>query len=133
MENNLIFHAVSLEELYKELQCVESGLASKEAEVRLQEYGRNSLHQPKRKSALYRFGLQFHNALIYVLLASAIITFLIGHVTDSLVILCVIFINAIIGYAQEGKAEKSLEALRQMLSLQTQVMRDNHLVLLDAE
>ncbi len=82
---------------------------------------------------MQRFLLQFHSVLIYVLLASATITFLIGHATDSLIILCVIFINATLGFIQEGKAERSLEALRQILSLRTQVMRDGRVVSLDAE
>jgi magnesium-transporting ATPase (P-type) len=127
------FHLLSPDESFKQLQCSESGLSSDEASNRLHKYGLNLLRPPKRKTALQRFLLQFHNVLIYVLLASAIITFLMQHVTDSIIILSVIFINAIIGYIQEGKAEKSLEALRQMLSLQTQVMRDKQLVALNAE
>lgn len=133
MENNLNYHALLLEEVYRQLQCLESGLASNEAEIRLQKHGRNNLRPPQRKSALQRFLLQFHNMLIYVLLASAIVTFLIGHISDSAIIFGVILINAIIGFIQEGKAEKSMEALRHMLSLRSQVMRDGRLVLIDAE
>lgn len=133
MENNPGYHTLSLEESYTRLLCTKSGLSSSQAEERLKKYGKNCLFSPRHKSALRRFLSQFHNVLIYVLLASAIITFLIGHMTDSLVILCVIGINAVIGYIQEGKAEKSLESLRQMLSLHAQVIRDGRLVPLDAE
>lgn len=114
-------------------QLSTSGLTTAQADTALMQHGRNRLRPPERSSVLRRFLSQFHNVLIYVLLASSIVTALIGHITDSLVILSVIAINALIGFIQEGKAEKSLEALRQMLSLHAQVMRDGTLVTIDAE
>lgn len=59
---------------------------------------------------------QFHNVLVYVLLAAAGVTAAIGHWTDSGVIVCVVVINALIGFIQEGKAEKALDAIRNMLT-----------------
>jgi magnesium-transporting ATPase (P-type) len=126
-------HSLSIDNSCRQLQCLKSGLSVDEAKSRLQKYGLNRLRPTKRKSSIQRFLLQFHNVLIYILIASATITFLIGHFTDSFVILSVIIINAIIGYIQEGKAEKSLEALRKMLSLRSQVMRDGHIISIDAE
>ena len=73
---------------------------------------------------MLRFLLQFHNVLIYVLLASAAITAALGHAVDTGVILGVTIINAIVGFVQEGKAESALAAIRKMLSLRAMVLRD---------
>lgn len=101
-----------------------SGLTQDEAQSRLQTYGPNRLPQPVKHSALLRFLLQFHNILIYVLLGAAVITALLHHIMDTLVILAVVIINALIGFIQEGKAQKALDALRQMLSPTATVLRD---------
>ena len=101
-----------------------SGLSATEAEERLTLHGRNELPAPRRRSALQRFLLQFHNVLIYVLIVAGIITFLLGHWIDSGVIFGVVVINAVIGFLQEGKAEQALDAIRRMLSLNAQVLRD---------
>lgn len=101
-----------------------NGLSATEAEERLTLHGRNELPAPRRRSALQRFLLQFHNVLIYVLIVAGIITFLLGHWIDSGVIFGVVVINAVIGFLQEGKAEQALDAIRRMLSLNAQVLRD---------
>ncbi|MDY6948562.1 MAG: cation-transporting P-type ATPase, partial [Pseudomonadota bacterium] len=79
---------------------------------------------PLKRSVLVRLLLQFHNILIYVLLGSAIITAAMGHWVDTLVILAVVIANAIIGFIQEGKAEKAMDAIRHMLAPHASVMRD---------
>jgi magnesium-transporting ATPase (P-type) len=127
------FHSLSIDDTYSELNSNEQGLTEQEAALRLQHYGRNRLRPPEKKSALKRFLNQFHNVLIYALLVSSCITFFLGHYTDTGVILGVIVINAIIGYIQEGKAEKSLDAIRKMLSLQATVLRDGKTLPVDAE
>ena len=71
-----------------------------------------------------RFLLQFHNVLIYVLLAAGMVTVALGHAVDAGVIFGVVVINAAIGFIQEGKAERALDAIRDMLSLHAQVLRD---------
>ncbi len=88
------------------------------------EYGPNLLPPPKRRGPVMRFLLQFHNVLIHVLLAAAVVTAVLGHWLDSAVILGVVVINAVIGFLQEGKAERALEAIRDMLSPHAQVLRD---------
>ncbi|AVZ78981.1 carbonate dehydratase [Zoogloeaceae bacteirum Par-f-2] len=100
------------------------GLDAATAAERLRQYGPNTLPQPPRRGPLARFMLQFHNVLIYVLLAAGVITALLGHLIDSGVIFGVVLINAVIGFIQEGKAERALDAIRNMLSLRAQVLRD---------
>ena len=95
-----------------------------EAARRLAAHGPNRLPPPKRRSALARFAAQFHNVLIYVLLAAVAVTAALGHYVDSGVILAVVLANTVIGFLQEGKAEAALEAIRNMLSLTAVVLRD---------
>ncbi|MBX9917390.1 MAG: cation-transporting P-type ATPase [Nitrosomonas sp.] len=99
------------------------GLSQTEAQRRLECYGANRLKPPQAKSAMMRFLLQFHNVLIYILLIASVLTAVLGHWVDSGVILGVVVINAIIGFVQEGKAEKALNAIRRMLSLSATVIR----------
>jgi P-type Ca2+ transporter type 2C len=110
-----------------------NGLSGVDARKRLEEYGPNKLPEGKSRSALMRFLLQFHNVLIYVLMAAAVVTALLDHWIDTWVIVAVILINAIIGFVQEGKAEKALEGIRKMLSLHATVLRDGERKDIDAE
>ncbi|AUN94440.1 cation-transporting P-type ATPase [Pseudazoarcus pumilus] len=103
-----------------------SGLSSAEARARRDLHGPNALPASARRSAFERFLLQFHDILIYVLLAAGAITAVLGHWIDSGVIFGVVVINAIIGFVQEGKAERALDAIRDMLSPRAQVLRDGH-------
>ncbi|WP_024326260.1 cation-transporting P-type ATPase [Thioalkalivibrio sp. AKL19] len=118
------WHALKTDEAFQRLEANERGLASTDAQARLQETGPNRLPETARTGPVQRFLLQFHNVLIYVLIAAAIGTAFLGHWLDTGVILGVVLINAIIGYIQEGKAEKALDAIRQMLSPKAQVLRD---------
>ncbi len=101
-----------------------SGLTQDDAQSRLDTYGPNRLPDPAKHSAFLRFLLQFHNILIYVLLGAAVITAILHHLIDTVVILAVVLVNALIGFIQEGKAEKALHALRQILSSSAIVMRN---------
>ncbi|MDA0188826.1 MAG: HAD-IC family P-type ATPase, partial [Proteobacteria bacterium] len=105
------------------LRSDRDGLSADEAGRRLAEHGPNRLTPPKRRGPLLRFLLQFHNVLIYVLLGAATVTALLGEWVDTGVIVGVVVINALIGFIQEGKAEKSLDAIRNMLSLSAIVVR----------
>jgi magnesium-transporting ATPase (P-type) len=126
-------HAEALETVLDTLNTTTKGLTQAEAEVRLQRFGRNSLQPPRRRGAFLRFMLQFHNVLIYLLLVAGVITAMLGHWVDSGVIFGVVVINALIGFIQEGKAERALEAIRNMLSLQALVQRDGVAVQIPAE
>ncbi len=120
------WHALETAEVLTRMRSGIQGLSSAEAGARLAQHGPNQLPQPKPRSALLRFLRQFHNVLIYMLLAAGLITLLLGHLIDSGVIFGVVFINAVIGHLQEGKAERAMEAIRAMLSPTALVMRDGH-------
>ncbi|MBF0255070.1 MAG: cation-transporting P-type ATPase [Gammaproteobacteria bacterium] len=127
------WHSLSPEQVLAQLDTSEQGLPLEQAQQRLREYGPNLLPQARRLNNWQRFGLQFHNILIYVLLAAAVVTSLLGHLVDAGVIFGVVLINALIGFVQEGKAEKALDAVRQMLSPQAAVLRDGHRRMIPAE
>lgn len=118
------WHARARESVLAALRASPDGLSRKEAAERLREYGPNALPEAPRKPAWLRFLLQFHNVLIYVLIGAAILTALMQHWIDTVVIAGVVIINAIIGFIQEGKAERALEGIRNMLSLNARVRRD---------
>ncbi|MBF6648197.1 cation-transporting P-type ATPase [Methylobacter sp. BlB1] len=109
------------------------GLSSQEVRQRLKRFGRNRLPPPRKRPAWLRFLLQFHNVLIYVMLAAAGITALLGDWVDTGVLLGAVFINAIIGFIQEGKAEQAMDAIRGMLSLHTIVIRDGGRIEIEAQ
>lgn len=118
------WHALPAEAALAALCPQSAGLSEQEASLRLAAHGPNRLPEPKRRGAAMRLLIQFHNMLIYVLLASAAITVLLGHVVDTVVIVAVVLVNALIGYIQEGKAERALLAIRQMLAPKATVVRD---------
>jgi magnesium-transporting ATPase (P-type) len=118
------WHQIPVSQALSAQQSSTSGLSEEEVARRLAEHGPNRLTPPKKRGALGRFLLQFHNVLIYVLLGAAGVTAALGHWVDSGVILGVVLINALIGFIQEGKAEKSLDAIRKMLSLSAAVVRN---------
>ena len=133
LQADAAWHALHIKEAFAAVSGRVEGLAGEEARRRLVEYGPNRLRQPDRRGPVARFLLQFHNILIYVLLAAAFTTALLGHWIDTGVIVGVVVINAVIGFIQEGKAEKALAAIRDMLSLQASVLRDGHRLVVAAE
>ncbi len=108
------------------------GLSEAEAARRLERFGPNVLPRVERRGALQRFALQFNHPLIYVLMAAAIVTLLIGEPVDASVIAGVVLINAVIGFVQETRAERALEALAAMLATEVTVVRDGAARRIDA-
>lgn len=121
-----LWHAVSVHETMVAQESSSGGLSDAEARVRLAKFGPNRLPPPKRRGPVLRFAAQFHDILIYVLLAASIVTALMGHWIDSQIILAVILINAVIGFLQEGKAENALAAIRDMLAPKAAIIREGH-------
>jgi magnesium-transporting ATPase (P-type) len=92
---------------------IDKGLSESDVRERMETHGRNDIPRGKKRSGFVRFIIQFHNVLIYVLIAAAVITALMDHWIDTWVILAVVVINALIGFLQEGKAERALESIRE--------------------
>lgn len=120
----LIWHSESAETCLKKLNTNMHGLSSSAAKERLKSYGKNEIQVGKKKSIWQGWLNQFNNILIYILLIAALITALLQHWIDTSVIIGVVFLNALIGYIQEEKAERAIEALKKMLSLQASVIRN---------
>jgi len=106
------------------LDATAGGLGAAEAARRRERHGPNRLPEAPRPGVLVRFARQFHNVLIYVLLGAAAITAGLGHLLDTGVILAVVVANAVIGFLQEGKAEKAMNAIRSMLAPRAAVLRE---------
>ncbi|MEV8550171.1 cation-transporting P-type ATPase [Streptomyces glaucescens] len=101
-----------------------TGLTAGEAELRAAGHGANELAEPARRPQWLRLLDQFRSWLIAILLAAAVVAGVIGEIKDAVVITVVLFVNATIGYVQERRAERSLEALRRMLVPVARVRRD---------
>ena len=117
-------------EIEKELNTnIESGLTKEQVEEKRQKYGYNELKAKKKKSLFVKFLEQFKDFMIIVLIVAAVISGIVGYmegegITDSIIILIVVIVNAIIGVVQENKAEKSLEALQKLSSHVAKVVRN---------
>ena len=127
------WHAIAPDEMLEELRTSPEGLSSAEAAKRLREEGPNRLPEGPKRSALVRLLPQFHNVLIYVLLAAAVMSFMLDHAIDAAVIMGVVLANALIGFVQEGRAEQALAAIKGMIDPRCSVMRDGHRMTIAAE
>lgn len=101
----------------------EKGLDRFETEKRLKNFGPNVISTKREKTALERFLLQFHQPLVYILIAAGIITSALGEWVDAAVILGVVLVNAFVGYFQESKAVKALNSLAKSMSVQATALR----------
>ncbi|TYQ15607.1 UNVERIFIED_CONTAM: calcium-translocating P-type ATPase/potassium/sodium efflux P-type ATPase,TIGR01523 [Acetivibrio alkalicellulosi] len=133
MADKINWHSISIEKVLEKLDTSDNGLSQNEIKSRLEKHGYNKLPEAKKSNLFMRFIVHFNNALIYVLVIAAIITALMDHWIDTWVILGVVVINAIIGFVQEGKAEKALEGIKHMLSLKATVYRDGKREEIEAE
>ncbi|WP_352417298.1 cation-translocating P-type ATPase, partial [Clostridium tertium] len=124
----------SSEEIIKELSSnVINGLSSADAKLILEKNGPNKLQGKKKKSTFQLFLSQINDAMIYILLVAAVISAIVGEISDAIIILIVIFVNAIIGVIQESKAEKALEALKSMSTPKALVKRDGSIIEIPSE
>jgi len=122
-----MWHVKSLEQIEDELATDFSvGLTDQEAEKRLEQYGPNELEQKGRKSIWAMLAEQFSDFMVIILIIAAIISGLLGEVTDSVIILMIVILNAVLGVVQENKAEASLEALKKMAAPNAKVRRNGN-------
>lgn len=120
------WHAAHHDLVLQQLGAKLHGLSTGEADRRRARHGPNELPPPRMRAPFLRFLDQFHNVLIYVLIAAGAVTAGLGHAIDSAVIFSVVLINAAIGFVQEGKAESALNSIRLMLSPRALTLRDGH-------
>lgn len=111
---------------------IDLGISTVEAEQRIEKYGKNVLPEKETESIIVKYLKHFNDILIYILLAAGIIKFAVGNYIDTGIILLVAVINATIGFLQESKAEKALEGIKKMLSLDAVVIRDGKRQKIDA-
>ena len=132
--NSAGWHQVSASEAAHRLDVnPATGLSSEEAASRLQHFGPNRLKETPPRSRWLLLADQFKGILILVLIGAAVLAAIIGDLTDAVVILIVVFINAFLGFSQEQRAEQSLAALKKMLAPTAEVRRDGKTVTLSAD
>ena len=138
MENNQWFNQ-EIKEVEAKLQTnIEKGLEVEEVKKRQEKYGLNELKASKKKTLLQRFADQFKDFSIIVLIVAAIVSGAVGiaegeGITDTIIILIVVIVNAIIGVTQESKAEKSLEALQKLTDHIAKVIRNGEVTIISAK
>lgn len=124
MEQNNFWHAKSTDEAFDQLSSAETGLSANEAEARLAKYGPNEIQAAHRVSPWEILFEQFKNVLILILLGATAISFFLGHGTESIVIAVIVLFAVGLGFVQEYRAERAIEALRQMAAPTATVLRD---------
>jgi P-type Ca2+ transporter type 2C len=126
------YHNVAIHDVIKALNSDSNGLTDKEAKSRLETHGFNELKAEKKDSPLKIFLSQFKDFLVWVLIAASIISIAIGEYTDFIVIIAIVVINAVLGFYNEFRAEKSIEALMRIAALKAKALRDGKLTQLEA-
>ncbi len=123
MENNF-WHTLTTSEVLDQLQSRPAGLAQAEAGKRLEQYGPNELQAAQQISPWHILLEQFKNVLILILLAATVISLFLGHGVESIVIAIIVLFAVVLGFVQEYRAERAIEALRKMASPTATVLRD---------
>jgi P-type Ca2+ transporter type 2C len=122
--DEISWHSVSEDQVFKELKSSDKGLSHFEADTRLKKNGLNELIKKKGESVFSIFASQFENFLVLLLIIAVGISVFIGHIIDAAVIAIIIVMNAVLGFVQEYKAEKAMEALKKLSAPQAIVFRD---------
>ena len=131
-----LFYTQSEEQVLSSMGSSLDGLSSDEASKRLADYGRNELEEGEKRTLLAKFLDQFKDLMIIILIAASILTVITegsNGLTDAIIILAVVVLNAAFGVYQEGQAEAAIEALKNMSSPVARVLRDNHVVEVDSK
>lgn len=128
----VVWHSVESEETLRRLESSASGLSTAEALKRLREHGPNTLPEKQRRSLLMILLGQFADFMIVVLLLAALVSGFVGEPQDTIAILVIVLLNAIIGTIQEFRAERAVAALREMSAPEALVLRDGQAVTLAA-
>lgn len=135
-QNKALFYTQSKEEVLKQLDSSIEGLSTAQAQERLATYGHNELDEGEKRSLLSKFIDQFKDLMIIILLIAAALSVLtegMDGLTDAMIILAVVVLNAAFGVYQEGQAEAAIEALKNMSSPLARVRRDGHVIEIDSK
>ncbi len=133
-DHAVAWHATAVDEVVRRLATDGvKGLEPADAAARLQKYGPNRLPEGKRRGPLMRLLSQFNNVLVYVLLGAGFTKLMLNLWVDAAIIFGVVILNAMLGFIQEGKAEKALESIRNMLSAEARTLRGGTARLIAAE
>ena len=111
---------------------IRKGLTTREAEKRLEQYGYNELKHNKKKSAFLIFLSQFNDFIVWVLIGATVISGFMGDKADAITILIIVFVNALLGFVQEYKTEKSLEALQELAAPTCKAFRDGEIKVINS-
>lgn len=134
MEKEVLdYHSQPIEHIFTELSTSSKGLSTQEANSRLAIHGPNEFKEKKNRSPILIFLAQFKSALVYILILALLISYFLGELIDAYIILAVILINSFIGFFQEYKAERALNALKKMIVPFAKVYREGQLVNLKAQ
>ncbi|UCG79486.1 MAG: cation-translocating P-type ATPase [Nitrospirota bacterium] len=128
----LCWHVKGAEEVCVDLDTTRQGLAPGEAAKRLVEFGPNRLEEKKRRSPLKMFFDQFRDFMIIILVVAAVVAGALGEVTDTVAIVVIVILNAVLGFSQEFRAEKAMEALKKMAAPSALVIRGGITASIDA-
>jgi magnesium-transporting ATPase (P-type) len=132
--DGIVWYAVAVDDVVKRLATdIGKGLEANEAAKSLQKYGPNRLPEGKKRGPLMRFLSQFNNILVYVLLGAGFTKLMLNLWVDAAIIFGVVILNALLGFFQEGKAEKALESIRNMLSAEARTLRGGETRMIPAE
>jgi len=123
-DSRTLWHTLPVEECFRQLSAEPAGLSRAEAARRLQEWGPNELEPPRRISPLTILLAQFRNVLVLILLAATALSILLGHGTEAVVIMIIVLFSVLLGFLQEYRAERALEALRRMAAPMATVLRE---------
>ena len=120
----MLWHQKGIEDIFTELRTSDRGLLEDEVRRRLQKYGSNVLKEKKKKTPFMMFLDQFRDFMILVLIAAAIVSGIIGELTDTIAIIVIVILNAVIGFVQEYRAEKAMAALKKMAAPYATLVRE---------
>ncbi|WP_209330722.1 cation-translocating P-type ATPase [Lunatimonas salinarum] len=126
-------HHTEIQEIRKQLETSESGLAQQEVARRLEVFGLNEIPDTGKRSLWVILLKQFNNLMVYILLAAALISYLTDHLIDVYVIFGIVIINAAIGFIQEYKAESAVASLKSLLVPKCKVIREGKLKTIDSK
>jgi len=127
------WHSMKIEEVLNTLKTSPEGLSQEEAEKRLKEYGFNELKERKRVTPLQIFLGQFKDVFVVMLLIATAISFLIGEFIDATTIAAIVVLNSVVGFVQEYRSEKAMEAMKKLTAPKARVLRDGKETIIPAK